>query len=105
MTQAAFLLLTATPAWLALTPAERQRIVSDHLEPVFLRHHDVVRARYFDLEAYSARPSDMMMLEFDEPGDHAQLVDELRNTPIFSKPYFVLEDLIVGEQARWIEPN
>ena len=103
MPSAAFLLLTATPAWLALTNREREQVVAEELQPILTRHHDAVRTRYYDTEAYSARASDLLMLEFDTPGAHAKLIDELRSSPIFTVPYFILEDLLVGEQAAWLE--
>jgi hypothetical protein len=45
------------------------------------------------------------MLEFDDAAAHAQLIDEIRSSSIFSVPYFTLEDLLVGEQAAWLEPS
>lgn len=45
------------------------------------------------------------MLEFDDPAAHTKLIDELRNSSMFSIPYFTLRDLLVGEQAAWLEPS
>lgn len=104
MSHAAFLLLTAAPAWLALPGPERGRIVANELGPIFDRHRRAVAARYYDTETYTARASDLLMLEFDDPGAHAKLIDELRSSPMFSVPYFTLEDLLVGQQAAWLEP-
>jgi hypothetical protein len=39
---AAFLLLTATPAWLALDGTERERIVGNELLPILDRHRHTV---------------------------------------------------------------
>lgn len=103
MSYVAFLFLTATPDWLVLTEQERDRVVAEELQPALAHHRDAVRIRYYDTEAYSARASDVVMLEFDTPGAHAKLIDELRSSPIFSKPYFILEELLVGEQAGWLE--
>lgn len=105
MSHAAFLLLTATPAWLALDGRERERIVANELRPILDRHRRAVSARYYDTEAYTARASDLLMLEFDHPGAHAKLIDELRSSPMFGVPYFKLEDLLVGQQAAWLEPS
>lgn len=105
MSYAAFLLLTATPAWLTLTNQERERVLLAELQPVLARHREDVRIRYYDTEAYSARASDVLMLEFDAPGAHAKLIDDLRSSSIFTEPYFILQELLVGEQARWLEPR
>lgn len=105
MSHAAFLLLTASPAWLALDRPERERVVAHELQPIFARHRHAVTARYYDTEAYTARASDLLMLEFDDPGAHVALIDELRSSSIFSVPYFTLSDLLVGKQAAWLEPS
>lgn len=105
MSHAGFLLLTATPAWLALDRPGRERVVAKELQPILDRHRHAVSARYYDMEAYTARASDLLMLEFDHPGAHAKLIDELRSSPMFSVPYFNLEDLLVGQQAAWLEPS
>lgn len=104
LSHAVFLLLTAIPAWLALDGPERTRIVANELRPIFDRHRRAITARYYDTEAYTARASDLLMLEFDDPGAHAELIDALRSSPMFNVPYFTLEDLLVGRQATWLEP-
>ena len=86
MPHAAFLLLTATPAWLALHAREREHVVAKELRPIFHRHRPAVRARYYNTEAYTARASDLLMLEFDDPAAHTKLIDELRNSSVFSVP-------------------
>ena len=103
MPHAAFLLLTATPAWLALATREREHLVATELQPIFDRHRSVVKSRYYDTEAYTARASDLLILEYDEAGAHTKLIDELRSSSIFSVPYFRLEDLLIGREARWLE--
>ena len=90
MSYAAFLLLTATPAWLALSSQERERVVADELQPVLARYRDTVRIRYYDTDAYSARASELFMLEFNTLGAHAKLIDELRASVVFTEPYFIL---------------
>ena len=104
MSHAAFLLLTATPTWLALEGPERERVVAQELRPILDRHRHAVNARYYDTEAYTARASDLLVLEFDDPASHTKLIDELRSSPMFNVPYFTLEDLLVGQQATWLEP-
>jgi hypothetical protein len=42
------------------------------------------------------------MLEFDDPVAHSKLIDELRNSSMFSVPYFTLRDLLVGERPAWL---
>lgn len=105
LSHAAFLLLTATPAWLTLDGPERQRVVAQEVQPILDRHRHAVNARYYDTEAYTAYASDLLMLEFDAPGAHANLVDELRSSSVFSVPYFTLGNLLVGKQAVWLETS
>jgi hypothetical protein len=100
---AAFLLLSATPAWLALSRLERERIVAEELRPILDRHRPTVSARYYDTEAYAASTSDLLVLEFEDPGAHVKLIDDLRDSSIFSVPYFILGDLLVGKRASWLD--
>jgi hypothetical protein len=102
---AAFMLLTATPAWLSLAESARERIVADELHPIFARHQDPVRATYYDTEAYSAKPSDVLLLEYDRLHAHAPLIDALRSCPLIAQGYFEIEQLIVGERASWLDPS
>lgn len=88
-----FLQLIATPAWLALSRADRHRIIAEHVAPVLARHPGV-ELRWFDAEAFSAAPSDIVMAETDDLTAWTDLIEELRDTPLWSTPFFTVHALV-----------
>jgi chlorite dismutase len=88
-----FLHLTARPDWLALTRPERRQVISTHVAPVLGRYPQVT-LRWFDAEAFSAVPSDVVVAETDDVTAWTDLVEELRDTPLWAVPYFDVHALI-----------
>ena len=97
-----FVHLTATPAWVALTRPERQEVISTHIEPL-LRGHDAVTVRSFEAEAWSAAPSDVLLVETDDITAWSDLFEELRDTPLWSVPYFVVEQIVPAAEDAFID--
>lgn len=89
-----FMLLTALPSWLCRSRAERGRISEETLGAA-LGGHPAVTMRFFDAEAFSGRCSDVVMFTTDDLSDYYVLVEELRDGPLFTEPYFRVEDIIV----------
>lgn len=89
-----FMLLTALPSWLSRTRAERGRISEETLGTALSRHPGITM-RFFDAEAFSGRCSDIAMFSTDDLSDYYVLVEELRDEPLFTVPYFRVEDIIV----------
>ncbi|MDD9945256.1 MAG: hypothetical protein OXU20_29705 [Myxococcales bacterium] len=94
MTKVVFFLVMATPAWLAMTPAERNATTRKTLGTV-LRRHPEVRLRYFDAEAYNARVSDVLMWEVNSEGAYRALVEDLRETPFWGH-YFNVREIVMA---------
>jgi hypothetical protein len=91
-TRTIFMLLEATPSWLALRPDARDQFVNLTLRPILGRHAHV-RLRYFDAEAYSARTTDVLMWDVSDDEDYRDLVDDLRDT-LFWGTYFLVREII-----------
>jgi hypothetical protein len=90
----AFMLLTALPAWLSRTRPERERISEETLGAALGRHPGI-SMRFFDAEAFSGRCSDVAMFTTDDLSDYYVFVEELRDGPLFTVPYFKVEDVIL----------
>ncbi|MEU9790128.1 darcynin family protein [Streptomyces sparsogenes] len=82
-----FVHLTALPAWLALGRPECRQIIAEHVEPP-LERHSAVQVRWFDAEAWAAAPSDVLMATTDDPTAWSDLFEGLRDSPLWSVPYF-----------------
>lgn len=85
-----FMLLKATPAWLAMAPPARFAFVNGTLRPLIARY-PAVRMRYFDAEAYCARVSDVAVWESADLTAYRNLIEELRETPFWDVYFQVVE--------------
>lgn len=92
------LLLQATPQWLALSREARADFFRDTVSPVFERFAATVTVRMFDSEYFHARVSDFLVIETTVLRDYQRLMERLRDTAIYSVPYFQVIDIIPGEE-------
>lgn len=93
MTPTWFLLLRATPDWLRLTRDERRRLSDEHLGAA-LQACPALRLRHFDAEAFSTVCSDLVMVESATALQQHALMERLRDSPLFNRPYFELLHVI-----------
>lgn len=87
-----FICLRALPAWLALSRKERAEISENALHIAFA--HDALTFRFFDAEAFSARVSDIAMIEAEQAENYYFAIERLRDTVLFSVPYFEMVEII-----------
>ncbi len=85
-----FILLRATRAWLRLSHADRAAAGRDAFGGGF----EGMTVRYFDAEAFTGRCSDVLVVETASLADHRRLMDRLRDSAIFTEPYFEVVDII-----------
>ena len=87
-----FVHLRTTPAWLALPRTERSRVAG----AAFARAlpDDRVSLRYFDAEAFSGRCTDVAMFETQDPAASYFAIERLRDSPLFTIPYFEVVDIV-----------
>jgi len=88
-----FLLLRSCPAWLALSRPERRTITADILG----RCHAFAagtRFRFFGTEGFSAACTDMLLLKAPNRRRYSFVIELLRSSRLFSKPYFDLVDIL-----------
>ena len=87
-----FILLKALPAWLRLAREERGRIADAAFAAAF--SEGGISFRHFDAEAFNARASDVAMFETDDLRAYYFAIERLRDTPIFTQPYFELVEIL-----------
>lgn len=95
------LLLNATAAWLRLSLSDRERWVTECIQPLF-KHYPAVRLRFYDAEAWSGFCSDVAQFEFDDSNQYADLINALRNTELYTVPYFEVIQIIPLRQTSFI---
>lgn len=86
--------LTALPAWLAL-PREQRKGIADRAAGQVRRYSDV-RLRWLDAEAFTAECSDVLLAETGDLAAWYHLFETLRDTELFTTPYFRLERVVAG---------
>ncbi len=89
-----FVMLRATPAWLALSRARRKALGDEHLGPILQAHAGKLRMRYFDAEAFTAQCSDLMMIETTDPKHHYYFMEQLRDSVLITHPYFEVVQIV-----------
>lgn len=92
-----FLLVRALPAWLALPRPDRRQIGDAALATL----PDGLSFRQFDTEAFSAMCSDIWLIEGATPRSLNAAMERLRDTPLFSVPYFEFAGILPALEDGW----
>jgi hypothetical protein len=82
--------------WLAKPREERNHFNQTCIDPIFEKYRDQVRMRFFDAEAFCAEASDFALFEFHDPQDYYFLIEELRDTELFSKGWLEVKGILMG---------
>ncbi len=82
--------------WLTLTREERSNFYEGKMLPLIKKFSNQLSVRLFDSEAFHAETSDYMIIECSDLKDYYYFMEYLRDTELFSKPYLVLKDVIIG---------
>ncbi len=88
-------LVAAQPAWLAL-PREHRAEIEGHLDAILRRAEPAVQVRFFDAEAFARGHTDWLLAETSDLGAYHELWEEIRDTPLFTVPYWVVVDTVIG---------
>lgn len=89
-----FMIVKTTTEWLALEPGVRFEFVRKVLAPLLAKYADV-KLRFFDVEAFSARASDVLVWETEDLSCYQSLVEDLRETAFWDR-YFAVLDILPG---------
>lgn len=97
-----FMLVKTQPEWLALPGDERIRLMREHFAPILRQHAEHVRLRYYDAEFYSSRVTDVWMWETTDRSAYENVVEALRDTPIWDRLFSIVEILpaVENEDAK-----
>jgi len=97
-----FVHMQATKAWLSLSRDERSDYFSTTIGTILARYPSVV-LRLYDAEAFSAKCSDIAVFETDIIQDYSFLMDALRDSDVFTVPYFVVVDIFPAIEEGFID--
>jgi hypothetical protein len=94
MKYAIIVLMTSTKEWLSLTREQRQAFVAEELNAIFEKYAASVTAQFFDAEAFTTRCSDVTIFRTDDLQQYYFLMEEIRDSKVFTVPYFICNDII-----------
>lgn len=94
-----FMLVKTRPEWLACPGDERARLLNEHLVPILKEHAGEVSLRFYDIEFYSARVTDIWVWDAKSHDAYQRVVEALRDTPIWDRLFEVVEILPGVENA------
>ena len=98
-------LLNAKPHWLALTRDQRSEFVRKELVPILDRVSKKVAVSFFDSEYFHASISDFLILHTSELEGYKLFIELLRDTKVYSIPYFEIKDIIIGQENLFEDFN
>jgi len=95
-----FMLVKTLPEWLGFSIDERFRQLREHFEPILAKHQPKVTLRFYDVEFYSARVTDLWVWEATEHHAYELLVEDLRETPFWDR-YFEIVEILPGVENAY----
>ncbi|WP_319024767.1 darcynin family protein [Microbulbifer hainanensis] len=87
-----FMHLNATRHWLSLSREQRNAFFGGEVAGILARY-PLVRVRFYDVEAFSGRCSDIAVFETDSLRDYRFVIDALRDSEVYTRPYFEVVDI------------
>ncbi|MDX5984764.1 darcynin family protein [Sphingomonas echinoides] len=99
-----FMLVKTTAEWLGFTVDRRFKLLDEHVAPILRKHAESVSLRFFDVEFYSARVTDIWMWDAKDHHAYQLLVENLRETPFWDR-YFEVVEILTGVENAYAKNN
>jgi hypothetical protein len=95
-----FMLVKTTPEWLGFPVERRYELFQDQIGAILKRHAAGVALRFYDVEFYSARVTDIWMWDAKDHHAYELLVEALRETPFWDR-YFEIVEILPGVENAY----
>lgn len=99
------LLLNATPKWLSLSRDQRAHFFEGKVIPVITQIAPAVSTRFFDSEYFHGSISDFILITTKDLNAYELFIEKLRDTKLYSEPYFEVKDIIMGRENAFEQFN
>ena len=96
-----FVHMQATRAWLALSHNKREAFAKEELAPLLAQFPNIA-LRFYDAEAFTTKCSDIAVFETGSIPDFYTLMDAIRDSKIFTVPYFEFVDIFPAIEANFV---
>lgn len=94
-----FMLVKTSPEWLGYTVDRRFELMAEQFTPILKKHAMNVVLRFFDVEFYSTRITDVWMWDAKDHHSYQLLVEDLRETAFWDRYFYIVEILTGVENA------
>lgn len=94
-----FMLVKTTPEWLALSIDERFAQLTRYMNPILKKYQNQARFKFYDTEFFSARVTDIWVWEVTSRHAYELVIEELRETPLWDRFFWIVEILAGVENA------
>jgi hypothetical protein len=94
-----FMLVKTSPEWLGFSVDHRFELLAEQFTPIIRKHKDGVTLRFFDVEFYATRVTDVWMWDAKDHHSYELLVEDLRETAFWDRYFHIVEILVGVENA------
>jgi hypothetical protein len=95
-----FMLVKTSPEWLGFPVDRRFALLAEHFTPILKKHAPSVSLRFFDVEFYSTRVTDIWMWDAADHHSYQLLVEDLRETAFWDR-YFDIVEILTGVENAY----
>jgi hypothetical protein len=95
-----FFLVKTSPEWLGFSFETRLAHARTTFQPILDDFQGRVRLNWYDVEFYTARISDIWMIEATDHHSYQLFCEKLRETAFWDR-YFLVQDIFPGELNAW----
>ncbi|GLQ29968.1 darcynin family protein [Litoribrevibacter albus] len=97
-----FVHMNATKEWLSMSREERGQYF-DKIQSNIFSNYPSVSVRLYDAEAFTTKCSDIAVYETENIQDYYFLIEALRDTEIYTVPYFEIVDIFPAIEDGFAE--
>ena len=97
-----FVHLSARKEWLQMNRSDRNSYFLILKKDIFEKYPDVL-IRLFDAEAFTVFCSDLVMFETENIQSYYFLIEELRDSKIYTEPYFDVVSILPAIENGFLE--
>lgn len=95
-----FMLVKTSPEWLSFPVDRRFKLLEEQFTPILKKHITNVALRFFDVEFYSTRVTDIWMWDAKDHHSYELLVEDLRETAFWDR-YFDIVEILTGVENAY----
>lgn len=95
-----FFMVKTSPEWLDFPFETRLKHARETFQPILDEFKDRVRLKWYDVEFYTAKISDIWVIESKDHNSYQLFCEKLRETPFWDR-FFLVHDIFPGELNAW----